>query len=86
MGSIQNSLTLKDGAIVGNQMQLVQWSYTAGTTTGLAKYELYSLPNVTAGKTSNTTYWILTSKNPKSNSYYTLQDMNSSTSAIADTT
>ena len=45
-----------------NRFAFRQYSYTANTTTRLDKYEQYELPAVTAGKTSNTTYKIFTSK------------------------
>lgn len=63
VNTIQTVISNNAGNRTGNRFQFLQYSYTENTTTTLNNYDAYVLPTVAAGKTSNNTYNILTSKN-----------------------
>ena len=68
MGAIQNGTEFSNDVITSNRMYMVEWSYTSNSATRLGKYELYALPEVDPDRTTNSTYYILTTK-PSINTY-----------------
>ena len=68
MGAIQNGTEFSNDVITSNRMYMVEWSYTSNSATRLNKYELYAFPEVDPDRTTNQTYYVLTTK-PSINTY-----------------